>query len=187
MEELLDVMFLGRGGQGAKTAAFIYGKSVAYAGFYVKAFPEYGPERTGAPVKAFVRISNKPVRLHCNVYNPDVFVLLDFSLFPIAQILNIEKAPIVLINANEDEVLQIRNQIRGRLFFVDATKISLEEIGKNFPNVPLIGALETILNKSSFDLLEKSLLEVSGAKWTKDLIEKNANALRRGMREIKEL
>lgn len=182
---LWEVLFLGRGGQGGKTAAFIYAKAVAFNGFYIKAFPEYGPERTGAPVKAFIRISDKPIRLHSNIYNPTHFVLLDLTLADYAKSLGFFNASEVLINGNYEQALKIKNYTNSKLYYVDAKKISIEEIGKNFPNIPLIGSFEKIMNLTTVDYLKKALVEVSGAKWSKEIIEKNGKALIRGYEEVK--
>ncbi|MEM1988755.1 MAG: 2-oxoacid:acceptor oxidoreductase family protein [Candidatus Woesearchaeota archaeon] len=182
---LSEILFLGRGGQGGKTAAFIYAKAVAFNGYYIKAFPEYGPERTGAPVKAFIRISDKPIRLHSNIYNPTHFVLLDLTLADYAKSLGFFNASIILLNANEEQAMKIKSYTENKIYYLDAKKISIEEIGKNYPNIPLIGAFEKIMNLTTLDYLKKALIEVSGAKWSKEIIEKNGRALIRGFEEVK--
>ncbi|MEM2568110.1 MAG: 2-oxoacid:acceptor oxidoreductase family protein, partial [Candidatus Bathyarchaeia archaeon] len=80
MKKVIEVRWHGRGGQGAWTASELLARAAVYEGKYIQSFPEFGPERMGAPVSAFTRISTEPIRIHCAVYNPDVVVVLDPTL-----------------------------------------------------------------------------------------------------------
>ncbi len=144
MKEMFEIRWHGRGGQGAKTAALLFGDAACSAGKYVQAFPEYGPERMGAPVVSFNRISTKPIRTHGPILNPDVVIVLDVSLIEQVDVtsgLDPEKG-IIILNSSKDpeEFAKILN-FKGRICTVDASKISIETIGREIPNTPMMGAL----------------------------------------------
>ncbi len=188
MEKITEITFLGRGGQGAKTAAFVYGLNVMLAGKHFKAFPEYGPERSGAPVKAFVRISDAPIRLHSNIYHPDYLVVLDLTLLNDKIVNSLKDSSIVILNAEKEKAEKIRNEFNlNDVYYVDATKISLEEIGNNYPNVPLLGALEKVVGFSNLENLKEALKEIAGQKWSDVVMKRNIAALERGFEEVKKL
>jgi len=144
MKEMFEIRWHGRGGQGAKTAALLFGDAACSTGKYVQAFPEYGPERMGAPVVSFNRISPEPIRTHGPILNPDVVVVLDVSLIEQIDIkagLDPENGMILLNSSRDPEEFKQRLDFNGRVFTVDASNISLETIGRDIPNTPMMGAL----------------------------------------------
>lgn len=144
MKDMFEIRWHGRGGQGAKTAALIFGDAACSTGKYIQAFPEYGPERMGAPVVSFNRISSKPIRTHAPILNPDVVVVLDVSLVEQVDVtagLDPEKGIILLNSSKSPEEFREKLNFKGRICTVDASKISLETIGREIPNTPMIGAL----------------------------------------------
>ncbi|HOC02103.1 MAG TPA: 2-oxoacid:acceptor oxidoreductase family protein [bacterium] len=149
MKEMFEIRWHGRGGQGAKTAALLFGDAACSTGKYVQAFPEYGPERMGAPVVSFNRISSEPIRTHGPILNPDVVVVLDVSLIEQVDIkagIDPENGMILLNSSKDPEEFKKRLDFNGQVFTVDASNISLETIGRDIPNTPMMGALIKITN-----------------------------------------
>lgn len=143
---MLEIRWHGRGGQGAKTAAFLLGEALATTGKYVQAFPEYGPERTGAPVVAYNRVSDEPIRLHSPVTRPRYVVVLDLSLAGAVDLTaGVPEDGLVLVNTGRpaDEVRR-RLGVDGRpirVLTVDAARIAMATLKRNIPNTPMLGAL----------------------------------------------
>lgn len=139
----LEIRWHGRGGQGAKTAALLLADVAFKTGAYVQGFPEYGPERMGAPITAYNRISRKEIRVHSNIYTPDLVVVVDETLLLSVDVtagLKEDGAIIINTSKSEEEVLPLLNGYKGRVFTVDARKISVEALGKYFPNSPMLAA-----------------------------------------------
>jgi len=144
MKEHFEIRWHGRGGQGAKTAALLFGDAALATGKYIQAFPEYGPERMGAPVQSFNRISATPIRAHYGIENPDVVLVLDVSLIEQVDVTAglDPKTGILLVNTPlPPEEIRAALKFGGTVCTVDASKISEETIGRNIPNTPMIGAL----------------------------------------------
>jgi len=144
MEDLFEIRWHGRGGQGAKTAALLFGDAAMATGRYIQAFPEYGPERMGAPVQSFNRISAAPIRIHYGIENPDVVLVLDVSLVEQVDVtagLDPDTGILLVNTPLPPREIQSKIGFRGTVCTVDATRISLETIGREIPNTPMIGAL----------------------------------------------
>jgi pyruvate ferredoxin oxidoreductase gamma subunit len=138
-----EIRWHGRGGQGAKTAALLLADVAFKTGKYVQGFPEYGPERMGAPITAFNRISRQPIRVHSNIYTPDLVVVVDETLLHTVDVtagLKEDGAVIVNTAMTEEEVRPLLNGYQGKIRTVDARKISMESLGKYFPNSPMLAA-----------------------------------------------
>lgn len=186
-EQLTEIRWHGRGGQGAKTAATMVAEAALDEGKYSQGFPEYGPERMGAPMRGYTRISNGPIRLHCPIIAPDVVVVLDASLIgteDVAEGLEAEGA--ILINT-PDSPAEMRKKLgirQGKVYTVDATKIAIETIGRPIPNTPMIGAL---IRVSGFMKLE-TVYEDIRHKFLKKLGERgvqgNIAAVQRAYQEV---
>ena len=191
MKDLVEIRWHGRGGQGAKTAALLLADAALASGKYVQAFPEYGPERMGAPVASFNRISGKPILLHSGVTSPHVVVVLDPTLVDSIDvtegvpsdgiiIVNTEKAP-----ADIKSALGIQGSIK--VFTVDASKISTETIGRDIPNTPMLGALVKatgILDfKEMMDDTKKKLEKKFKSK--PEVVAGNIKAIERAYNEVK--
>ncbi len=140
---MIEMRFHGRGGQGAVTSAELVAQAAIDTGKYATAFPSFGPERRGAPVVAFARVDDQPIRLRSKIYNPDVVIVLDPSLLDIANpAQGIRKEGILVINTSHD-IGTIRKQLdyHGRLALVDAGRIAQEVIGLPITNTTMVGAL----------------------------------------------
>ena len=143
MSSGLEIRWHGRGGQGAKTAALLLADVAFKTGAYVQGFPEYGPERMGAPITAYNRISKEEIRVHSNIYTPDLVVVVDESLLESVDVtagLKEEGAIIVNTAKTPDEIIPHLKGYKGKVFTVDARTISVEALGKYFPNSPMLAA-----------------------------------------------
>lgn len=143
MNQGLEIRWHGRGGQGAKTAALLLADVCFKTGAFVQGFPEYGPERMGAPITAYNRISKTQIRVHSNIYTPDLVVVVDETLLHSVDVtagLKEEGAIIINTPKSVDEVLPLLNGYKGDVYTVDARTISVETLGKNFPNSPMLAA-----------------------------------------------
>ena len=160
MENLTEIRWHGRGGQGAITASKLLASAVGEMGYYVQAFPEYGAERMGAPVQSFNRISKEPIKLHCQIKNPDFVLVLDETLIKSIDVTEgIKEGGIIIINTPKypKEVRKMMNIDNGniKVYTVDATKISIDAIGRPIPNTPIIGALVKLIEFLELESLIK--------------------------------
>jgi pyruvate ferredoxin oxidoreductase gamma subunit len=189
MNDLIEIRWHGRGGQGVKTIALLFGEAILKQGKFTQAFPEYGPERRGAPVQAFNRISTQPINIHCQVSEPDIVVVLDPTLLHSPEVTRgLEKAKKMLINTTQS-VNEVRRNLPEQpqaLYVLDASQIARETLGQDIPNTPLMGGLAKI---SHLIDLKELLAEVKNQleekfRSKKSLIEKNLEAIRRGYQEV---
>ncbi|MBN2373035.1 2-oxoacid:acceptor oxidoreductase family protein [bacterium] len=189
MEGISEVRWHGRGGQGTVTAAKIFAETATSGGKYVQAFPEYGPERMGAPLRAYNRISEEPLYMHCQVINPDIVAVVDPALMKTVDITEgTNEEAVFLINTTKTPA-EIRNWLGlkgGRIFTVDATKISLETLGNPIPNTPMLGAMARVSGLISLDHLIEQLKINFGKKFAQDMIDKNIQAIKRAYQEVRE-
>ena len=191
MKNLTEIRWHGRGGQGAKTAALLLGDAALAKGLYIQAFPEYGPERMGAPVASFNRISPKPILLHSGVTNPDVVVVLDPTLIESVNVTEGMNEGGILIVNTERAPADVKSDcgVKGgiKIFTVDASRISVETIGKDIPNTPMLGALIKVTGILDF----KEMLEDTKHKLEKkfkskpEVIEGNLKAIERAFNEVR--
>ena len=190
MSDLIEIRWHGRGGQGTVTAAKVLADACISGGRYVQAFPEYGPERAGAPLRAYNRVSSKELRLHCPVLNPQVVCIVDATLL---------EAIDVADGATEDAIFIVNttkapSDIRGKLgategqkvFTVDATKISIETIGRALPNACMLGTVSKTTGIVELEDLVEDVKKSFGKKFSQKIIDGNVEAVRRGYVEIKE-
>jgi len=140
---MIEMRFHGRGGQGAVTSAELVAQAAIDTGKYATAFPSFGPERRGAPVVAFARVNDRPIRMRCKIYNPDVVIVLDPSLLDIANPAQGIRADGILIINTSHEAEAIRKHLNytGRLALVDAGRIAQEVLGLPITNTTMVGAL----------------------------------------------
>ena len=156
MKNTVEIRWHGRGGQGAKTAALLLADVCFKTGAYVQGFPEYGPERMGAPITAFNRISRTPIRVHSNIYDPDYVVVVDETLLHAVHVTDgLKKNGAVIVNTPKtpDEIRPLLRGYRGRVVTIDARAISEQALGKNFPNMPMLAAavaVSRVMDKDSF-------------------------------------
>lgn len=189
MSNLIEIRWHGRGGQGAKTASLLLADAAFNTGKYIQGFPEYGPERMGAPITAYNRISNTPIRIHSNIYEPDYVVVVDDSLLEAVDVTSgLKPDGAIVINTTKggDELKSLLNGYTGDVYTIDARKISLETLGKYFPNTPMLAAIV----KVSGVIEEKDFLaDMEGSfkhKFAKkpEVIDGNMKALEMALKEV---
>jgi pyruvate ferredoxin oxidoreductase gamma subunit len=189
-EQMIEVRWHGRGGQGAKTAALLFGEAVLATGKYIQAFPEYGPERMGAPVQAFNRIADKPITLHCGITEPKYVVVLDPTLMDAVSVADGLKSDGKIIVNTQLTAKEIAGKLgipAEQVFVVDASKISMETIGMNIPNTPMLGALVKVIGNLDLNgVLEdtKHKLELK-FRHKPQVIEGNLESIKRAYNEVK--
>jgi 2-oxoacid:acceptor oxidoreductase gamma subunit (pyruvate/2-ketoisovalerate family) len=185
LKQMLEFRWHGRGGQGAWTASELLARTAISEGKYIQSFPEFGPERMGAPVTAFTRISTEPIRLHCAVYDPDVVVVLDNTLLkavPVTAGIN-QDDDIIIINSVE-EPAKVRADLKlttGKLWTVPATEIALKILGAPITNTALLGAVAKATGVVSMEGIEQT---VKG-KFRADLADKNLAVIKQAYEEAK--
>jgi len=190
MAKLTEIRWHGRGGQGAKTAALLFGEAVLGQGKYMQAFPEYGPERMGAPVQSFNRISDEPITLHCHVTSPQVVVVLDPTLIGNVDVTQgLPNDGIIIINTEQPpskfrEMLHLNGQ---KVYTVDASRIARETIGRDIPNTPMMGALAKVTGLLDFQEMLKDTRKKLEKKFRSkpEIIEGNIKAIERAYNEVK--
>ena len=144
MKDLIEIRWHGRGGQGAKTAALLLADVAFNNGLYVQGFPEYGPERMGAPITAYNRLSRNPIRVHSNIYDPDFVAVVDETLLHTVDVTaGLKKEGAIIVNTakSKEEIMPQLNGYEGRVVTIDARTISEEALGKYFPNSPMLAAV----------------------------------------------
>lgn len=177
---MIEVRLHGRGGQGAVTSAELLAIAAIEKGAYAQAFPSFGPERRGAPVVAFLRISEGPIKLRCNITEPDMVMVLDpgiLKIVPVAAGLKKDGVLVVNSKADEDEIREA-TQHKGKLIKVDATRIAMEELGIPITNTTMVGALIKALPLISLQDMEGPMKARFGR-----LAEKNLKAMKRAYEE----
>lgn len=187
MAQLTEVRFHGRGGQGAKTAGYILAVAAAEEGWKINAFPEYGAERRGAPMKSYVRISDEPIRLRSGVKHPNVVGVLDATLLATEHVTDGMPSGAVLVVNTDESAEAIRAQLGNpdvQVFVVNATQIAMDTIGRPIPNTPMLGAMARAANLASLDALKRAVDERLGGKLSKAAIEANYAALQRAYEEV---
>ncbi len=190
MDNMIEIRWHGRGGQGAKTASLLLADAAFNTGKYIQGFPEYGPERMGAPITAYNRISSSPIRIHSNIYEPDYVVVVDDSLLesvPVTAGLKETGAIIINTTKDADTLRPLLNGYKGKIYTIDARKVSIETLGKYFPNTPMLAAIVKVSNIMSE---EEFLNDMEGSfkhKFAKkpEVIEGNMKALTLALKEVK--
>src|SRR5699024_8040718 len=144
MNSMIEIRWHGRGGQGAKTASLLLADTAFNTGKYIQGFPEYGPERMGAPITAYNRISNNPIRIHSNIYEPDYVVVVDDTLLESVDVtsgLKEDGAIVINTTKGKDYLDSVLHGYKGGVYTIDARKVSLETLGNYFPNTPILAAI----------------------------------------------
>ena len=182
MKDLLEIRWVGRGGQGAVTAAKMFAESALLEGKFIQAFPEFGPERMGAPVKSFTRVSTKPITLHCQVANPDISVLLDSTLIGVVDITEgVGKNGIIVINTKESPSYmrqKIGLEKDKKIYTVDASGISVKTVGRNIPNMPMLASVVKVSGVLKLDSVIRSFQHDYAQKFKAEIVEANRSAMR---------
>lgn len=184
--KILEIRWHGRGGQGVKTAAMLFAEAAFEGGKYIQGFSDYGPERSGAPIQGFTRLSDDPIYLHNFITDPDVVVVLDPTLLgavPVTQ--GLKNGGKVLVNSSHDpaEVAAKLGLDSKQVFVVDAKKISLEVMDRDMPNAPMIGALVKVIGIVELPWVNKTFEKKFGAKSEK-IVADNVAAIKRAYAEV---
>jgi pyruvate ferredoxin oxidoreductase gamma subunit len=187
MEDLIEIRWHGRGGQGVVTAGKLLAELAMAGGQYFQAFPDYGPERMGAPIRAFTRLSPRPISIHSQIEEPDAVLVLDPTLLgAVAVTEGLKEDGLLLINTpmSPAEVREATGFHTGRCFTVDASHIAIEEIGREITNTPMLGAFARATGLFDVEEMADQLRAWFGKKLSEKLVEANVRALRRAAREV---
>jgi pyruvate ferredoxin oxidoreductase gamma subunit len=190
MSDIVEIRWHGRGGQGTVTAAKVFADTCLGSGRYVQAFPEYGPERAGAPLRAYNRVSSSELRMHCPVLQPRFISIVDATLLDSINISEGATEDATFIVNTSRDPKEIRAKIKAgpkqKVLTVDATKIAVESFGKAMPNSPMLGALCKATNIVSLEHLIEDVKKSFGKKFAQKIIDGNMAAAKRGYEEAKE-
>ena len=190
MNDMVEIRWHGRGGQGAKTASLLLADAAFNTGKYVQGFPEYGPERMGAPITAYNRISTERCTVHCNIEEPDYVVVVDETLLSAVDVtagLKADGAIVINSGKNPEELRPLLKGYTGKVCTIDAGKISEEELGRNFPNTPMLAAIVKVSGIVEQEAFVKDMEASFKHKFASkpQVIDGNMRALKRSMEEVK--
>ena len=192
MEKMIEIRWHGRGGQGAKTASLLLADAAFNTGKYIQGFPEYGPERMGAPITAYNRISDKPITIHSNIYEPDYVVVVDDTLLssvPVTAGLKTEGAIVINTTKTPEELKELLKGYKGNIYTIDARKVSIEALGKYFPNTPMLAAIVKVTGIMTDEELLADMKNSFKHKFAKkpEVIDGNMKALELALKEVKKI
>lgn len=190
MSNLLEIRWHGRGGQGAKTASLLLAEAAFDTGKYIQGFPEYGPERMGAPITAYNRISDEPITIHSNIYDPDYVIVVDDSLIGVVDVAaGAKETGAIIINSDKEPeaFTEKLKGYKGKIYTIDARKISMETLGRYFPNTPMLGAIVKISGIMDEDTFITSMENSFQHKFkTKPaVVAPNMEAVKRALKEVR--
>lgn len=191
-DNLVEIRWHGRGGQGAKTASLLLADAAFNTGKYIQGFPEYGPERMGAPITAYNRISSKPITIHSNIYYPDFVVVVDDTLLESVDVTSgLKEDGGIIINTTKssEEIKELLKNYKGNIYTLDAKRISIDALGKYFPNIPMLAGIVKISNIMTDEQLINDMEDSLKHKFAKkpEVIEGNMNALKIALNEVKKI
>lgn len=192
MNNLIEIRWHGRGGQGAKTASLLLADAAFNTGKYIQGFPEYGPERMGAPITAYNRISNSPITIHSNIYEPDYVVVVDDTLLETVDVTSgLKENGAIVINTikGNDTLKKALKNYKGSIYKIDAKKISMEALGRYFPNTPMLAAIVKVSHVMSEEEFLADMIGSFKHKFAKkpEVIDGNMKALEMALREIEKV
>lgn len=192
MDNLIEIRWHGRGGQGAKTASLLLADAAFNTGKYIQGFPEYGPERMGAPITAYNRISDAPITIHSNIYEPDYVVVVDDTLLDAVNVTaGLKETGAIIINSTQEaETLKTKlNGYKGNIYKIDAKKISIEALGKYFPNTPMLAAIVKVSKVMTDEEFLNDMIGSFKHKFAKkpEVIEGNMKALEIALKEVEKI
>jgi len=189
MNDLIEIRWHGRGGQGAKTASLLLADAAFNTGKYIQGFPEYGPERMGAPITAYNRISTNPITIHSNIYEPDYVVVVDDTLLESVDVtagLKPEGSIVINTTKNAEEILPLLKNFKGNVYTIDARTISIEALGKYFPNTPMLAAIVKVSGVMTDSELLSDMQSSFKHKFAKkpEVIDGNMKALELALQKV---
>ena len=191
MDNMIEIRWHGRGGQGAKTASLLLADAAFNTGKYIQGFPEYGPERMGAPITAYNRISSNPITIHTNIYEPDYVVVVDDTLLKSVDVtsgLKTDGALVINTTKSADDLKKDLKSYTGEVYTIDARKISEEALGKYFPNTPMLAAIVKVSKIMSDEEFLNDMQDSFKHKFAKkpEVIDGNMKALEMALKGVKE-
>ncbi len=184
LKKLLEIRWHGRGGQGAWTASELLARAAINEGKYIQSFPEFGPERMGAPVRAFTRISDEPIQMHCAVYNPDVVAVLDPSLLKAVPVTEGLVDQGTLVVNSKEKPAEIRGLLKieeRKVWTVPATEIAIKILNRPITNTAMLGAVARVIRAVSLQSIEKAVSE----RFSGSILEKNIGVIKEAYKEAK--
>ena len=192
MKNLIEIRWHGRGGQGAKTASLLLADAAFNTGKYIQGFPEYGPERMGAPITAYNRISDTPITIHSNIYEPDYVVVVDDTLLtsvPVTAGLKKDGAIVINTTKTPEQLKEVLKGYEGAVYTIDARKVSEEALGKYFPNTPMLAAIVKVAGVMTDEELLEDMKTSFKHKFAKkpEVIDGNMKALELALKEVRKI
>lgn len=192
MENLIEIRWHGRGGQGTKTASLLLADAAFNTGKYIQGFPEYGPERMGAPITAYNRISDNPITVHSNIYEPDYVVVVDDTLLETVDVtagLKADGAIVINTTKSADYLKSVLKGYKGKVYTIDARKVSTEALGRYFPNTPMLAAIVKVTGIMNDEDFLKDMEGSFKHKFAKkpEVIDGNMKALEMALKEVKKI
>ena len=192
MNNLIEIRWHGRGGQGAKTASLLLADAAFNTGKYIQGFPEYGPERMGAPITAYNRISNEPITIHSNIYEPDYVVVVDDTLLESVDVTaGLKETGAIVINTTKDNeyLKKVLNKYNGDIYKIEARKISIDALGKYFPNTPMLASIVKISGIMTDEEFLNDMIGSFKHKFAKkpEVIDGNMKALEMALNHIEKV
>ena len=189
MSNHTEIRWHGRGGQGAKTAALLLADVAFKTGKYVQGFPEYGPERMGAPITAYNRISDTPIRVHSNIYDPQYVVVVDESLLESVDVTSgLKEDGAILVNTQraKEEIIPHLKGYKGKVYTIDAYKVSMATMVKYFPNTPLLAAIVKVAGIMDEETFLREMKASFSHKFASkpEVIDGNMAALEMALKEV---
>ena len=192
MENLIEIRWHGRGGQGTKTASLLLADAAFNTGKYIQGFPEYGPERMGAPITAYNRISDNPITVHSNIYEPNYVVVVDDTLLETVDVtagLKADGAIVINTTKSADYLKSVLKGYKGKVYTIDARKVSTETLGRYFPNTPMLAAIVKVTGIMNDEDFLKDMEGSFKHKFAKkpEVIDGNMKALEMALKEVKKI
>ena len=189
---MIEIRWHGRGGQGAKTASLLLADAAFNTGKYIQGFPEYGPERMGAPITAYNRISDTPITIHSNIYEPDYVVVVDDTLLesvPVTDGLKETGAIVINTTKSPEYLKKALHGYKGAIYTIDARKVSQEALGKYFPNTPMLAAIVKVSGIMTDEELLADMQKSFKHKFAKkpEVIDGNMKALEIALKEVRKI
>ena len=190
MSNLVEIRWHGRGGQGAKTAALLLADVAFKIGKHVQGFPEYGPERMGAPITAYDRISDNQIRVHSNIYEPDFVVVVDETLLHTVDVTKgLKKDGAILINTegSKEDLIPLLNGYEGKVYTINARNVCMQTLGKYFPNIPMLAAIVKISGVIDTDDFLREMENSLKHKFARkpEVLDGNMKALKLALEEVR--
>lgn len=188
MNKLTEIRWHGRGGQGVVTAGELLAEAAMEEGKYLQAFPDYGPERMGAPIKSYTRISDEPIEIHHQILNPDIVIVVNPNLIGVINLTEgLKENGTVIINT-PDSPAEVRKRLGikgGKVVTLDATRIAMDTLGRDIPSTLMLGAVVKATGLVSLDSVIRLTKERLGAKLSTEMVEANVTALKQAYEEMK--